>query len=56
MFSLETLNFLAELLANTSIRPNFDDFDEVARKMGNARRELICAISEAESAQPTKAV
>jgi hypothetical protein len=38
--------FLAELLANTTIRPTADDFEEVAAKMGKARRELIAALTE----------
>ncbi len=51
--SRETLNFLAELLAATTIRPTADDLEEVAAKMGVARRELIAAITEAQkAAQP----
>jgi hypothetical protein len=37
---------LAELLANTTIRPTADDFEEVAAKMGKARRELIAALGQ----------
>jgi hypothetical protein len=46
--SRETLDFLAELLASTTIRPTADDFEEVAAKMGKARRELIAALGEIE--------
>lgn len=45
--SLETLNLLAEILAGVTVQANRDDFDEVARKVGNARRELIAAIEAA---------
>ena len=43
--SRETLGFLAELLAATTIRPTADDFEEVAARMGKARRELIAALN-----------
>jgi hypothetical protein len=43
--SRETLDFLAELVAGTTIRPTADDFEEVARKLGKARRELIAVLS-----------
>jgi hypothetical protein len=46
--SRETLGFLAELLASTTIRPTADDFEEVAAKMGKARRELIATLGEAQ--------
>jgi hypothetical protein len=36
---------LAELVASTTIRPTADDFEEVARKLGKARRELIAVLS-----------
>jgi hypothetical protein len=44
--SRETLVFLSELLASTTIRPTADDFEVVAAKMGKARRELIAAFGE----------
>ena len=44
--SRETLDFLCELVAATTIRPTADDFEEVARKLGKARRELIAALTE----------
>jgi hypothetical protein len=44
--SRETLDFLAGLLANTAIQPTADDFEEIAAKMGKARRELIAALAE----------
>ena len=47
--SRETLNFLAELVAGTTIRPTADDFEEVARKLGKARRELIAVLSRPET-------
>ena len=40
--------FLAELLAATTIRPTADDFEEIAAKMGKARRELIATLAEVE--------
>jgi hypothetical protein len=48
--SRETLDFLAELLASTSIRPTADDFEVIAAKMGKARRELLAALGEAQKA------
>jgi hypothetical protein len=45
--SLESLNLLAEVLSNVTLQANRNDFDEVARKVGNARRELIAAIEAA---------
>jgi hypothetical protein len=47
ILSLETLNLLAEVLSNVTVQANNVDFDEVARKVGNARRELIAAIEAA---------
>ena len=44
--SLGTLNLLAELLAQVTLRPVADDFEEQAAKIGQARRELIAAIAE----------
>jgi hypothetical protein len=44
--SRETLDFLAGMLANTAIQPTTDDFEEIAAKMGKARRELIAALAE----------
>jgi hypothetical protein len=45
--TLETLNFLCEILASVSVSASDADFDEKARKVGNARRELIAAVHEA---------
>jgi hypothetical protein len=50
--SRETLGFLAELLASITIRPTADDFEEVAAKMGKARRELIAALGEVQRTVP----
>jgi hypothetical protein len=47
--SRETLDFLCELVAGTTIRPTADDFEEVARKLGKARRELIAVLSRPET-------
>jgi hypothetical protein len=44
--SRPTADFLCELVAATTIRPTADDFEEVARKLGKARRELIAALTE----------
>jgi hypothetical protein len=35
------------VLSNVTVQANNVDFDEVARKVGNARRELIAAIEAA---------
>jgi len=47
--SRETLDFLCELVAGTTIRPTADDFEEVARKLGKARRELIAVLTGKEA-------
>jgi hypothetical protein len=47
ILSLGSLNLLAEVLSNVTVQANNVDFDEVARKVGNARRELIAAIEAA---------
>jgi hypothetical protein len=46
--TLETLNFLCEVLAKVTLSASQSDFDEMAQKVGNARRELIAAVAEAE--------
>ncbi len=47
--SRDTLDFLCELVAATTIRPTADDFEEVARKLGKARRELIAVLTGKEA-------
>jgi len=47
--SRDTLDFLCELVAATTIRPTADDFEEVARKLGKARRELIVVLTGKEA-------
>ncbi len=42
--SRETLELLSRLLASCTISPTADDFEEVAARMGKARRELIAAL------------
>ena len=43
-FSIETLNFFAEILSERAVALNNENFDEVARIAGNARRELLAAL------------
>jgi hypothetical protein len=42
--SRDSLELFATLLAQVTISPTADDFEEVAAKMGKARRELIAAL------------
>jgi hypothetical protein len=47
--SLDTINCLAELLANTPIYPRADDYEATAARFGRARRELLAAAAEFRS-------
>ena len=48
-FSLETLELLCEVLAQVTLSAAQDDFDEQARRVGNARRELLEAVASAQA-------
>jgi hypothetical protein len=48
-FSLETLELLCEVLAQVTLSAAQEDFDESARRVGNARRELIEAVASAQA-------
>jgi hypothetical protein len=45
--SLDTLNFLCEILAQVTLSAGGADFDEQAAKVSKARRELIAAVEAA---------
>lgn len=45
--SLDTLNLLALLLAQVTISPTTDDFEDYAVALAKARRELLAAIQAA---------
>ena len=48
MLTLDTLNFLAELLSTVQVPASAANFDELAAQVGTARRELIAAIEAAQ--------